>query len=1272
MSQTSLLLSYFNDRFKPEKGYDQSKDKEFQQFSQEWDKRQAVIRAQAKAAYWDQQVAKQKAIDNNPLTPVKQFGQAVGEVGINIAQSPIRVTNDAIALAQLLQPNRASIAERQAQAERTLTPGGGLFGTGGILGGREMNDGAIYAGPDAGKNLLTTATTGADTALFAVGGVFPKSAQQLTEASKFLTASQRQALLRAADSYTGKLPAFKLPSESKHLQELSTAGKISNQVEAAPIKSLELGSDTLGKVDSKAVAKYTKEIKDGKQIDPIIVDSQGFVVDGKHRLAALKAAGYDSAPIVKETTTATATRQTADQLSQTLIDAANAEKGKYARTRLQKTVQKIKETLNVSHELRKIDNLATARFGTLNKTDTLEHAYDRVINANQAADKLKFEKLSDGRSAAEVMQAHAGDIEQFNNYRNAVAELYARSKGVKFRTFLSDQDLRSIVKSYEASNPTARKDIYALNEVVNKARKHAVANGAVTSQLDKKLGSSKLYTPVQTVKPDVPRPKIGGKSVTRAEQRFAKELSGPSDAPILNGFEPINNYIDLAFKDAAESRLSQLLLKRQKEGLIKDAIIRSEPGAKASKKILRDYSIQTKKVVDKVQRKVRITQKQANVLSREINVLNKRGVQAALKKPRYTPKTSTKTVTTKTTSKGTKVSEGRIGRNSPPDAVIRHLVDAEPGELNRIKQSIALREPRLAAKLDEVAAAQDEIFALKSEAKGYRQATAEIVDDSTTGKSIIRGMDETGNAYTMELPPELMRVLKGTDVTPQNGFMKAALEVQKTFQTFWSGFINPVFQFVSTPLYDMQVNVNALIDNPSAFVKSFKPSAIHDAVRGLRNSDEFQLALRDAGAAPQGASMMPQDAAKTIESIISKRNFASRSGYLIKNPKEFVHAIDQVGGKVSNFTRTRMASGYYKDAIKRGVPEADALQEAAFAYNNLAPNFNRINELARNGNAFIPYFTASLAGNRSMWQPILAHPGRAAAVYGGIVATFAGAVANNLSTEAGQEFYKQMRDSGKDYVLNNNYIIVLPTAHYNPSNGQWSGIIKIPVAPEMRYVNSVVHNSVNQLATGDSNLSPTQVASAAFNTMTGGVPESASQGPGAITTVRILANADPYSSIANSEPLASPYTLSKPKKDQVYPWTSNPAKFFSAITGHKVSPIQAEAIIRQWGSVGQAVTGTSLQEQVKNKFTGAYSDSLSNRVYKQSADYTNLSDKMKNSGGGVPKARTIAKDWNAKVDKLIKTVQTSSLSKAEKDKIISGLKRRKASTETSALQRRLD
>lgn len=1010
---------------------------------------------------------------------------------------------------------------------------------------------------------------------------------------------------------------------------------------------------------------YGKEVATGAAID-LMASVAGPILGSALRGAKGVKQGFKARRLDKQIKTLQDIGRTGDStedLVQGLIKTADDTKNKYKKNVIQKFFQRTKETFNPTTEFRKIDQmkerLVTKKGGQFNRgSDSLEAAYDNVNSSNVRADGLLTEKNSTGESVVEVFQKHADDEAEFNVYRNAVADKLARKRKVKFQRDLSEDQLDDIIEAYEASHPTARQDIKTINEAVNKARRVANKAGALSDELDSKLGNSPDYTPVGTVTPeDTPRIKIGGRSATTGQQGFVKEATG-ADAKLDTSFEPIINYIRGAHKNAAQARLSQLLLEAHENGLIKGSKIISEPGAKAAKTDLKGYAKGVKKTAEKLERKLKFTKKEARTLSREIRAIQKEArstVEKGIKK----------------TLQGQLVpTERPIGENIK--GVIEDVLRADKSTLNRLNKKFLNREPKLAAKLEEIISAQDEISALKSEARGARQAAMEITDDPTTGLSTIRGMDENGKAYTLEVPPEVTKLLKGTDVVPKSRIIKALLTVQRTFQTAWTGFANPIFNFVVNPLYDVSANVNMLVDNPKAFIKSFTPDAFKKTLKGFVSSDSFQKALRSEGAVTQGGSLMPQNVSRSVNSLISKKDLKSRTGYLLKNPKEVLDILDQFSGKLGNATRTRIAAGYYKEALSRNLSEVEALKEAAFAFNNIAPNFNRVNEFARNANAFIPYFTAGISGNRSMWQPILKNPGRAAAVYGGIVSTFIGATALNLSSDAGQKFYKEMLDSDNRYVLDGNLIIVLPTATRNDKTGEWSGIIKIPISPEYRYINQLAHQSTQKAITGESKMSPTSVAGAILNTMTGGVPDSVAQGPTAVRMAQVLAGGKARGNILSPEPLVKGQMSSLPKGEQVYDWTSNPAKFFSEITGRTISPIQADEIINQFGTAGRLAKGTSFSDVLKGRFEGAYTESLPTKAYENTAgDYINLSDTMKKKKVGVEGARKIAENHNRKVDRYIKMIEKSNMSKADKKKEVDKLKKRKASTEDYALEKRL-
>lgn len=109
------------------------------------------------------------------------------------------------------------------------------------------------------------------------------------------------------DREVSKIPPTQVitraPSESPDLADLVTRGKISNQTEMVPINSLKLGSDTAGTFDKSTIKGYVNDIKNQKTIDPLVVsekDGQTFVQDGKHRLIAMKQAGVQEVPVVRQ------------------------------------------------------------------------------------------------------------------------------------------------------------------------------------------------------------------------------------------------------------------------------------------------------------------------------------------------------------------------------------------------------------------------------------------------------------------------------------------------------------------------------------------------------------------------------------------------------------------------------------------------------------------------------------------------------------------------------------------------------------------------------------------------------------------------------------------------------------------------------------------------------------------------------------------------------------------------------------------------------------
>lgn len=521
---------------------------------------------------------------------------------------------------------------------------------------------------------------------------------------------------------------------------------------------------------------------------------------------------------------------------------------------------------------------------------------------------------------------------------------------------------------------------------------------------------------------------------------------------------------------------------------------------------------------------------------------------------------------------------------------------------------------------------QAQLDALTAERKANNQLKIEFGDTSPTGRQTISGFVD-GEKFQLDINPQLATALQGLDVLPQSAIVRAAKATTTPFRTAWTGFLNPIFTGVSSVFYDLPVSaILPLINNPRAFASSLGPKALAESFKSVNSNSAFQRALAREGAQLVGGSQVIQDAALNAANIASKSNFFKRAGYLATNPKQALESLDQFTGKLAGITRTRVAKGYYQAAKKAGRSEEDAIKEAVWAYNNILPNYARANQAVKNIDSFLPYVNASLAGTRSMLDVMKGNPGRAAAVFATVSAPLVGATAYNLSLQEGQDFYQDMADSGRLDQLDRDIYIVLPGASKDAETGEWSGIVQIPIPPELRSINKMARESTQNFVTGEGQ-SPTSTATALFDFFTGGVRTV--ENPG-VDTLRILSNVNPQSDLFKSEPLVKGDMANLPKDQQVFAGTSEAGKFFAnnpaaswlrEVTGVGVSPVQADALLGQFGFVGNLAKGRSTGEQLEKRFTNAYGQTTGSRYYKEYA----LVDALRNSA-----SKEITQDVKAK------------------------------------------
>jgi hypothetical protein len=537
------------------------------------------------------------------------------------------------------------------------------------------------------------------------------------------------------------------------------------------------------------------------------------------------------------------------------------------------------------------------------------------------------------------------------------------------------------------------------------------------------------------------------------------------------------------------------------------------------------------------------------------------------------------------------VTEKVIQKAPSTRKLMEDLINTPTADLVRIQKKIAGREPKLAAKLDEVMNYREKIDFNQAAKQDLKEVTANFGDDPTTGKQIISGIID-GETFKLEVPPEVAKVMQGLGENKLDPVLKAVSIANKVFQTTWTGVLNPVFSGISFAFYDTPMSI---INSPQGF-KTLAPKAMVESIKSIRSSNEFQKNLTKAGAQTIGGSELGTFVRPTAEAIAARNSLLGRVKYSAKNPEALVNSLDVFGGKLAGATRTRVARAAYDAGIKRGMTKDAAMAEAAFAYNNIMPNFARMTPLVRSINAMIPFFSASVSGTRSLAQAMKRDPlGTTTKALAIGIAPPTALAAYSMSSQSGQDFYADMKASGRSYVLDNNAIVVLPGAHKDDKTGDWSGIIKIPLAPEMRSLNATAWRTVSGMA-GQGGPSAMSTATALFDTVTGGVRTL--ENP-YVDTAKIIAGQDPMT----GERLVKGDMEDLPKSEQKYDSTSAAGSRIAALTGNRISPIQADKILGQFGDVGKTLkngghAGDAVAGDVKNRVSGASGESIADSFYK--------------------------------------------------------------------------
>jgi hypothetical protein len=486
------------------------------------------------------------------------------------------------------------------------------------------------------------------------------------------------------------------------------------------------------------------------------------------------------------------------------------------------------------------------------------------------------------------------------------------------------------------------------------------------------------------------------------------------------------------------------------------------------------------------------------------------------------------------------------------------------------------------------------MFENLQQGKNIRSYIQDIQPSTTTGLQTITLLDE-GIPVKFEVVPEVAQMIQGYNEAKLDVLSQISKAIQRPFRWAFTGWLNPFFTVKSAILYDTPMSV---INSPEGF-KVFGPRAVAMGLKSIASNTKFQNALREAGAQMATGSLVNSQLMIDPKFEAAKKNLFKLARYTLttrKGIKTLTEALDVFGGKVANMTRSRIAAASYLAAKKKGYSEADAIAEAAYAYNNVMPNYARTSSAMRRLDAWFMYSSASIAGTRAYGKSARQRPIRTL-VYTSmftapVVATVALSLAN-MGADADDEnknFYTDMLKSGKDYVVDNNLIIVLPGATKNMKTGEWSGIVKIPVAPELRAANKIMWRTAYQQMTKQKVATPATYGSAIFNMVTGGVLDQPDN-PFLNTLAGLLTDKNIRISQGTIRDITPEDLKRLPEQERYREDTPQIAKDIARQINEKspikISPIKIEYILNNFGITGRIIQNPSdIFKEAVNQFYG--------------------------------------------------------------------------------------
>ena len=468
---------------------------------------------------------------------------------------------------------------------------------------------------------------------------------------------------------------------------------------------------------------------------------------------------------------------------------------------------------------------------------------------------------------------------------------------------------------------------------------------------------------------------------------------------------------------------------------------------------------ESKGVVTKLNRTIRVHKNQVNTLKKEITQLNRKGRNELSKNL----KSAIKDMDAKSAGKDTLISDRQM-----MDA----LVSLESAELRKLRRMVEGRNSKLEPLFDRLEALNGELSDVYASRKGMWQQAQDIKTTVNKKNQTTMSFLDDGVENVAKIDPDIASAIHNWDKQSQN-VMNEVLRFSNNVFKYGTTGANVGFalpNFVADQV-GSAINSKSLMatHNPKNFIHSFfmaagKPLNARDAdilqgyLKGNAQQTSINQYTKQATARRAADSLVKKQGLDTssgniARDILNAAKKAPSSVYtMVRHPardgmRTLFEGLENMVALTENVTRMQNYRGTVNVARKAGRTASDTARLANQAARENSVDFLEMGSYGRVVNSFIPYFNAAVQGNRILLRNIAERPVSSA---GKITALVGAPLAATTVWNTSDPDRKAIYDTIPDYVKETNFIVITPNAEWDPEKKKWKGVVMMKKPPGVK------------------------------------------------------------------------------------------------------------------------------------------------------------------------------------------------------------------------------